>query len=192
MLIHINTHKSWIRAISYRLKNKSNLILNPFSKKFILKALEFILRNNNFKFDEINYNQTEGIAMGTKCAPLYACLAVGYKKETKLFPIELPKFFSTEEIQIIKKVFKRHMDDESLLWPTMLNFDSFMVSLNNLHPPISYTYEKVTGDEKGNLLQILNCLDLNVTLNSKNEISTDVYYKDTNTHDYLPYGSAHP
>ena len=96
--------------------------------------------------------------MGTKCAPLYACLAVGYKKETKLFPIELPKFFSTEEIQIIKKVFKRHMDDEFLLWPTMLNFDSFMVSLNNLHPPISYTYEKVTGDEKGNLLQILNCL----------------------------------
>ena len=84
------------------------------------------------------------------------------------------------------------MDDEFLLWPTMLNFDSFMVSLNNLHPPISYTYEKVTGDEKGNLLQILNCLDLNVTLNSKNEISTDVYYKDTNTHDYLPYGSAHP
>ena len=115
MLIHINTHKSWIRAISYRLKNKSNLILNPLSKKFILKALEFILRNNNFKFDEIIYNQTEGIAMGTKCAPLYACLAVGYKKETKLFPIELPKFFSTEEIQIIKKVFKRYMDDGFLL-----------------------------------------------------------------------------
>ena len=76
----------------------------------------------------------------------------------------------------------------------MLNFVSFMVSLNNLYPPISYTYEKVksTGDEKGNLLQILNCLDLNVTLNSENEISTNVYYKDTNTHDYLPDGSAHP
>ena len=34
-------------------------------------------------------------------------------------------------------------------------------------------------------------LDVNVILNSKNGISTDVYYKDTNTHDYLPYDSAH-
>ena len=66
----------------------------------------------------------------------------------------------------------------------MLNFGSFMVSLNDLHPSINYTYEKakVTGDEKGNLLQILNCLNLTVILNSKNYISTDVYYKDTNSH----------
>ena len=33
---------------------------------------------------------------------------------------------------------------------------------------------------------------MNVTLNSKNEISTDVYHKNTNTHDYLPYDSARP
>lgn len=35
-------------------------------------------------------------------------------------------------------------------------------------------------------------LDINVMLNGKNEISTDVYYKDTNTRDYLPYDSTHP
>ena len=35
-------------------------------------------------------------------------------------------------------------------------------------------------------------MNVNVILNSKNEISTDAYYKDTNTHDYLPYDSAHP
>ena len=76
----------------------------------------------------------------------------------------------------------------------MLNFGSFMVSLNDLHPSINYTYEKakVTRDEKGNLLQILKCLDLTVILNSKNDISTDVYYKDTNSHYYLPYDGAHP
>ena len=88
--------------------------------------------------------------MGTKCAPPYACLVLAYKEETILFPIELPKFFSTEEIQIMKKVFRQHMDDEFLLWPAMLNFDNFMVCLNNLHPSINYTYEKakVTKDEK--------------------------------------------
>ena len=44
--------------------------------------------------------------MRTKCASPYPYLVVGYKEETKLFPIELPKFFSTEELQIIKKVLR--------------------------------------------------------------------------------------
>ena len=53
--------------------------------------------------------------MGTKCATLYECLVVGYKEETKLFLIELQKFFSTEEIKIIKEVFRQYMEDEFLL-----------------------------------------------------------------------------
>ena len=69
-----------------------------------------------------------------------------------------------------------------------------MVCLNNLHWSINHAYEKakVTIDVKGNLVQILNFLDANVILNIKNGISTDVYYKDTNSHNYLPYDSAHP
>ena len=69
-----------------------------------------------------------------------------------------------------------------------------MICLNILHPSIKYTFEKakITRDENGNTVQILNLLNINVILNDKNEISTDVYYKDTNTHDYLPYDSAHP
>ena len=86
------------------------------------------------------------------------------------------------------------MDDGFLLWPAMLNFHSFMVCLNNLHRSINHTYEKakVTIDVKGNLVQILNFSDANVILNIKNGISTDVYYKDTNRHNYLSYDSAHP
>ena len=86
--------------------------------------------------------------MGNKFAPPYTCLVVSFKEETKFFPIELPKYFSTEEIQIIKKVFRRYMDNECL---------------NNLHPSINYTYEKVARNEKGNLVQILNFLDVNVS-----------------------------
>ena len=81
-----------LEAISYWSKNKSNLIPNRFSQNFILEALELFLRNNNFKFSEIYYNHTEGAAMGTKSAPSYTCLVVGYKEATKLFPIELPVF----------------------------------------------------------------------------------------------------
>ena len=86
------------------------------------------------------------------------------------------------------------MEDAFLLWPAMLNFDSFMLCLNNSRPSINYTYEKakVTLDEIGNLVQILNFLDVNVIVNRKNKISADVYYKVTNTYYYLPYDSAHP
>ena len=52
--------------------------------------------------------------MGTKCAPLYGCLAIGYQEETKLFPQELPKYFSNEECLLIKEFSKRYMDDGSI------------------------------------------------------------------------------
>ena len=92
--------------------------------------------------------------MGTKCASPYPCSVVGYKEETILFPSELPKFFSTEEIQIIKKAFRQYMEDGFLLWPAMLNFYNFMVCLNNLQPSIIYTSEKakVARDEKRSLV----------------------------------------
>ena len=45
-----------LEAISYWLNDTSNLIVNRFSKDFVLELLEFILKNNNFKFDEIFYN----------------------------------------------------------------------------------------------------------------------------------------
>ena len=127
----------------------------------------------------MKYNQTEGTAIGTKCVSPYACLVVGYKEETKLFPSELPTFFSTEEIKIMKEVLRRYMIDGFLLCLVMLNFDSFVICLNNLHPPINYIYEKakVTRDEKVNVVQILNLLDISVILYSKDKIFTDVYYK---------------
>ena len=43
--------------------------------------------------------------MGTKCLSPHAHLVVGHKEETNLFPIELPRFFSTEKIKIIDDIF---------------------------------------------------------------------------------------
>ena len=80
--------------------------------------------------------------MGTKRVPPCACLVVSYKEKTEIFLIELPKSFSTEEIKIMRKVFVRYMNDGLMLWPAMLNFDSLMVCLNNLHPSTNCTYEK--------------------------------------------------
>ena len=61
------------------------LISQRFTKEFILESIEFILKNDNFLFDSKLVNQIFGTAMGTKCAPPYPCLTIGYEEETKLF-----------------------------------------------------------------------------------------------------------
>ena len=88
------------------------------------------------------FNQGFGTAMGTRCAPLHACLTLGYHDETKLFTQELPKFFLVVECELIKEVFKRYMDDGFIFWPKHLDLKYFSTWLNNLHPAIKYTFRK--------------------------------------------------
>ena len=41
-------------------------------------GIEIILNNNSFQFDNINYIQILGTAMGTKMAPTYTTLTLAY------------------------------------------------------------------------------------------------------------------
>ena len=41
-------------------------------------------------------------------------------------------------------------------------------------------------------MQVLSFLDVKIILQEDKAVETDIYYKSTNTHDYLPYDSAHP
>ena len=60
-----------------------------------------------------------------------------------------------------------------------------------MHPAIKYTFEKTNVIvENSESCQVLNFLDVSVILHSDHTIETDIYYKDTNSHDYLPYESA--
>ena len=43
--------------------------------------IELILNNNSFHFDDRNYIQTLGTAMGTKMAPTYATLTLAFLEE---------------------------------------------------------------------------------------------------------------
>ena len=68
--------------------------------------------------------------MGTKFAPRYACLSVGYLEETILFPRLLPLRFTLTECKLIEEIFKRFMDDGFVLWPKNANIDVFRELLN--------------------------------------------------------------
>ena len=131
--------------------------------------------------------------MGTKCAPRYACLTVGYLEETKLFTNELPKYFNESECKLLIELSKRYMDDCFIFWPLTLNFENFKACLNNMHPSINFTFEKPEiFYENEKEVEILNFLNAKIILHEDNSVETDIYYKSMNTHDYLPYDSAHP
>ena len=181
-----------LKAISHWLNVKRDLIPDRISSEFVLKALDFVLNNNYFIFLNSMYYRKSGTAIGTKWAPPYACLTIGYLEECILFPIELVKYFNEEECELIEEIFKRCMDDGFIIWPTELSFEKFMICLNNLNKNIKFTYEEASYDNCEEIYS-LNFLDVTVILHTNsNTIETDIYYKITNSHGYLPFNSDRP
>ena len=164
-----------------------------FSKEFILELAEFVLTNNYLEYDEKMYQQKIGTSMGSIFAPTYSQLTVGYLEETKLFPVLLPSKFDAETTQAIIDYFYRFMDDGTTLFPADVDEDVFLELINSMHPSIQYTMERAeTFIENGSLVQKLVFLSLTIFLDDEGNIWTDVYYKPTNTHDYLHFNSHHP
>ena len=80
------SHELGITAIKYWITKHRDLIPERFTIEFIMESLKFVLNNNNFIFDGQMRHQETGTSMGTKLAPPYACLSIGYLEETVLFP----------------------------------------------------------------------------------------------------------
>ena len=131
--------------------------------------------------------------MGTVFAPPYACLTVGFLEETKLERTVLPRYFSPNDYTLILKLLLRYIDDGYITWPRRLNLDSFIEAINSLHPSIKFTIERSMRElRNGQYAQILNFLDIIIILYESGVIETDIFYKPTNSHDYLDYRSHHP
>ena len=131
--------------------------------------------------------------MGTDFAPPYACLTMGNLEETKLEP-QLRSHFTLEQSRIIIETFLRYIDDGFMVWNVSWDLEIFKRIMNSLHPSIKFTFavgEKVTLASGEEVIR-LNFLDISILLFPDGRIETDIYYKDTNTHNYLLYDSHHP
>ena len=70
-------HELGKQAITFWIDKYPNT-LHPRFFKIIIEGIEIILNNNSFQFDNINYIQTLGRAMGTRIVPTYATLTLAY------------------------------------------------------------------------------------------------------------------
>ena len=182
-----------LKALDYWYDKLVGHIPVRFTKSFILDFAAFILRNNYFIFDNQMYHQLIGTAMGTIFAPPYACLVVGFLEETQLFPKILPAVFNAQTCNLIEDRFYRFMDDGITALPHFMSIDTFLNLLNKMHPSIQFTITPPKLCEKNSeLVQMVNFLAIIIYLSEGGQISTDIYYKNTNTHDYLDFNSHHP
>ena len=86
------------------------------------------------------------------------------------------------------------MDDGFALWPKNANIDVFRGLLNGLDPSLKFTVEKgkVCCEQNFNtFVQVLNLLEVSFILHQNGRLEADIFYKETNSHNYLSYFSHH-
>ena len=147
-----------------------------------MEDIKVILENNTFQFNDEYYIQTKGTAMGSKFAPIYSTLVLAYL-EAKLYELsELD--FGTDFRSYLEEHFKRFLDDCFLIFTkSEEHLNRFHCLLNSLHPSIKYTIDK-----SNTRLPFLDTL----VLNKNGNLYTDIYYKPTDSRQYLLYTSCHP
>ena len=119
------------------------------------------------------FKQMQGTAIGTKFAPSYAILFMSELEETSL------------EGSLLKPtVWWRYIDDIFMIWEHgMEHLDIFLNSLNNCHPTIKFKTECVSAER-------VNFLDVEV-IRCEDQLTTDMYVKPTDNHQYLHASSCH-
>ena len=120
--------------------------------------------------------------MGTKMAPTYATLVMGYL-ESILYKKYEEEHGITKATEL-KENFKRFLDDCFILWDeTEEELTQFHNLLNSLHSKIQFTVEN--SKEKLPFLDVL-------LFKEGNSLHTDIFYKQTDAHQYLDFRSCHP
>ena len=168
-------------AIRYWLAKCKGKVDSHFKETFIIEGLRIILKRNVFYFNGKHYKQNTGTSMGTKMAPTFANLFMGYLEES-LFD-RLKQEYGTDVAEYVRRNWKRFLDDCFITWNLDLPIESLHGVLNSLHPKIQFTMD-INREE-------ISFLDVLVKL-KEDSIITDIYFKPTDTHSYLNFKSCHP
>lgn len=173
-------HELGIKAIEYWIDKHPDKYDSRFSKDFILQSLKIILERNVFYFNGTYFQQKKGTAMGTKVAPTYATLVLGYLEE--ILYEKLENKYGREFSEYIQSNFWRFIDDCFSVFLPNMNIIDFHNDLNSLHHDIQYTMESSNSS--------LSFLDVLVKLEG-DSIATDIYCKPTDAHNFLDFHSNH-
>ena len=163
-------HEEGLSALRKRLDLRQE---KDVTTSTLVELAEVVIKNNIFTFKEKTLKQKRGTAIGTKFAPPYSILFMAELEEEILSEIELKPY-----------LWWRYIDDIFFLWEHgEEKLKGFIEYLNEKHPTIKFTAEWSKTS--------INFLDVTVSLVGGN-ITTDLYVKPTDSHQYLHSSSCHP
>ena len=146
---------------------------NPTNSS-ICKLLELVLTTNNFEFDDKEYLQVGGTAMGTKLAPSFANSFMGDFEEKFVYSYPIQPF-----------IWKRFIDNIFIIWTYGEDeLRKFIEYLNSKHTTTKFTDETSKTS--------IDFLDITIRIETDNSISTTLFCKPTDSHNYLLFSSEHP
>jgi len=175
-------HSLGLDSVKFWLDKEKDKLPDRFPADFILSGIDLILKNNYFQFCDNIYLQKAGTAMGTKMAPTYAILVMGFLEE-KMYTIIKDIYHPNIGERIINS-WVRYIDDCWITWYEEYGtIDLFQTILRNLHPSIQFTKEASYNE--------LNFLDVRV-FKEGDKLETDIFHKESDSRSYVPYYSAHP
>ena len=160
-----------LQALKEALDQKQN---QSVASKVIVTLMSLILTLNSFVFNDKNYLQVKGCAMGTISAPPYDNIFMGKFEESHIYPY----------IRHLCKLYLRYIDDLFLIWTgTKQQFEDFICNLNNQHPSIKFSYQISNTS--------INFPDTTVYIKNR-KLHTTIFTKPTDKQNYLHYKSEHP
>ena len=145
---------------------------------FLMTLLSMVLGGNYFEFNQKIYKQLIGTAMGTRVACSYACLFMAWLESTRLLG-------NWKGVQ--PRLWRRYIDDIWFLWAGSEDeLKDFIRHLNSSHRLIKFTanYNVKTKSTP--------FLDMEISIDNKGYLQTDLYKKDCARVQYLLPESCHP
>ena len=137
--------------------------------------MEFILKNNTFRFNDEYFLQLIGTATGTDMAPTYATLTMGYHELTFYAISEIR--WGVEIREYIEQTWGRFLDDcEVPMDEEKVQPEELHSILNSIHPKVQFTMKQSK--------EMVPFLDVMIH-KEDNRIWMDLYTKVTDTGRYF-------
>ena len=149
-----------------------NELYTIVSKKEVKELLLLCTKNVDFTFNNVIYQQCDGVAMGSPLGPAIAGIFM-VELEKSLIPTLMEHMFP----------WKRYLDD-TIAVIKLSSIEHILSILNNFHQNIEFTYEL---ERNGKIIL------LDVTLLRANEtLQNTIYRKSTHNGEYLHWNSFAP
>lgn len=170
-LYTIIKHHQACEATKWVLKRHSPLLCAQ--RKFLIKCVDFCLKNNYFWHNQKYYKQLTGVAMGAKFAPSVANAFMAQWEDSSVHTNTPPQLM----------LYKRYIDDLIIIWNgDRTTLEEFLDQLNTNDRNIALQWNIHE--------QHIDFLDLDIRIEGE-KILTKTHFKSVDRNSYLSTNSCH-